>query len=83
MPQMDEYNTADVPVMTEVAIGQILPSPEAVKKIQAETAARYKGGMKADSGAWRRSKNKAYRRKMARQRGALSSDLLHERKKGR
>lgn len=83
MPQMDEYSTADVPKMAEVAIGQIIPNPEAVKKIQAETEARYQPGKKADSGAWRRSKNKAYRRKMARQRGALSSDLMHERKKGR
>lgn len=83
MPQMDEYNTAEVPSMTKVAIGQIIPNPEAVKKIQAETEAKYKPGKKADGEAWRRSKNKAYRRKIAQQKGQMSTEFRHERKRGR
>lgn len=84
MPQMDEYNTADVPKMSKVALGNLKPDPKEVEAIQAATAKRQAAGKKADSEAWRRSKNKAYRRKMARQRmGGIPGEFLHEKKRGR
>lgn len=84
MPQMDEYNTAEVPKMTKVALGNLLPDPKAVEAITAATEKRHKTSHKADKDAWKRSKNKAYRRKMAIQHeGGIPSSMLHQRKKGR
>lgn len=83
MVQLDEYNTADVPKMTKVAIGNVIPDPKVVEAITAATEKRHKKGHKADADSWRRSKNKAYRRKMARQHGVSTQEFMHTRKKGR
>lgn len=83
MPQMNEYNTAEGPSMSKVAIGNIIPDPKVIEALREATEKRHKVGKKADSEAWRRSKNKAYRRKMARQRGVSDNEFRHTRKKGR
>jgi hypothetical protein len=84
MVQVDDgFQASEVP-MTKIAIGNIIPDAKIVEKIRAETEAKNKPPVKADADSWRRSKNKAFRRKMAKQReGGVPAPFLHERKKGR
>lgn len=82
MPTQD-YEASMVP-MTKVAIGNIIPDAKVVEKIRADTEAKNKPPVVADRDAWMRSKNKAFRRKMAQQHeGGIPAKFLHERKKGR
>lgn len=86
MPQMDDgHEKVLMPPMSTVALGNLLPDPKAVEAIREATEKRHKAAPhKADPNAWMRSKNKAYRRKMARQHeGGIPTQFLHERKKGR
>jgi hypothetical protein len=83
MVQVDDgFKASEVP-MSKAAIGNMIPDAKVVEKIRAETEARNKVPVQADKLAWTRSKNKAFRRKMAKQRGEGNSSFMHERKKGR
>jgi hypothetical protein len=83
MVQVDDgFKGSEVP-MTKVAIGNIIPDPKIVEKIRAETEAKNRVPVQADKLSWTRSKNKAFRRKMAKQRGEGNSSFMHEKKKGR
>jgi hypothetical protein len=75
-----EYSTIDLPPMKS-GIGNL--REEAIAKIRKETAEKVNKSKKADSDAWRRSKNKTYQRKMARQKGLGLDEFKHEKKRGR